>query len=45
MLRCCEFSDLIIVHTEWNELLIDLKKVNKKKNYYYDLRNIYSSEK
>ncbi len=43
----CEFSDLIIVHTEWNEFkLIDLKKVNKKKNFIvFDLRNIYSSEK
>ena len=43
----CELSDLIIVHTEWNEFkLIDLKKVNNKKNFIvYDLRNIYSSEK
>ena len=43
----CESSDLIIVHTEWNEFkLIDLKKIVKKKNFIvYDMRNIYSSEK
>tara|TARA_B100001741_G_C16548171_1_gene597952 strand:- start:1146 stop:2444 length:1299 start_codon:yes stop_codon:yes gene_type:complete len=43
----CELSDLIILHTEWNEFkLIDLKKIVKKKNFIiYDLRNIYSSEK
>ncbi len=43
----CEFSDLIIVHTEWNEFkLIDLKKLVKKKNFIvYDLRNIYSPSK
>ena len=30
----CEFSDLIIIHTEWNEFkLIDLKKLLKKKFY------------
>ena len=40
-------SDLIIIHTEWNEFkLIDLKRiVNKKKFIVYDLRNIYSPEK
>tara|TARA_B100001121_G_scaffold280366_1_gene272237 strand:- start:217 stop:1515 length:1299 start_codon:yes stop_codon:yes gene_type:complete len=43
----CEMSDLIIIHTEWNEFkLIDLKKVVKKKNFIvYDMRNIYSPEK
>tara|TARA_B100000073_G_C23709461_1_gene563671 strand:+ start:54 stop:1352 length:1299 start_codon:yes stop_codon:yes gene_type:complete len=43
----CENSDLIIIHTEWNEFkLIDLKKsVRKKKFIVYDLRNIYSPEK
>ena len=43
----CENSDLIIIHTEWNEFkLIDLKKsVRKKKFIIYDLRNIYSPEK
>ena len=45
--NACEFSDLIIVHTEWNEFkLIDLKKIVKKKNFIvYDMRNIYSPEK
>ena len=40
----CELSDLIIIHTEWNEFkLIDLKKIVKKKNFIiYDMRNIYS---
>ncbi len=43
----CEFSDLVIIHTEWNEFkLIDLKKIVKKKNFIiYDMRNIYSPEK
>ena len=43
----CVSSDLIIIHTEWNEFkLIDLKRIVKKKNFIvYDLRNIYSPEK
>ncbi len=43
----CKLSDLIIIHTEWNEFkLIDLKKIVKKKNFViYDMRNIYSKEK
>ena len=43
----CVMSDLIIIHTEWNELkLIDLRKVVKKKNFIvYDMRNIYSPDK
>ena len=43
----CEMSDLIVVHTEWNEFkLIDLKKiVKKKKIIIYDMRNIYSPKK
>tara|TARA_B100000029_G_scaffold17937_1_gene18231 strand:+ start:100 stop:1398 length:1299 start_codon:yes stop_codon:yes gene_type:complete len=45
--EACELSDLIVVHTEWNEFkLIDLKKIVKKKNFIiYDMRNIYSPEK
>ncbi len=45
--NACDFSDLIIIHTEWNEFkLIDLKKIVKKKNFVvYDMRNIYSPEK
>ena len=43
----CENSDLIIIHTEWNDFKsIDYKKILKKKNFkIYDMRNIYSSEK
>ncbi len=43
----CEMSDLIVVHTEWNEFkLIDLKKIVKKKKFIiYDMRNIYSPKK
>ncbi len=43
----CRFSDLIIIHTEWNEFkLIDLKKIVKKKNFIiFDLRNLYSVDK
>ena len=45
--NACELSDLIIIHTEWNEFkLIDLKRIVKKKNFMvYDMRNIYSPEK
>ena len=43
----CEMSDLVVIHTEWNEFkLIDLKKIVKKRNFIvYDMRNIYSAEK
>ena len=43
----CEMSDLIVIHTEWNEFkLIDLKKIVKKRNFIiFDMRNIYSAEK
>ena len=45
--EACINSDLIIIHTEWNEFkLIDLKKIVKKRNFIvYDMRNIYSPEK
>ena len=40
----CLKSDLIIIHTEWNNFkLLDFKKLVKKKNFIiYDMRNIYS---
>ena len=40
-------SDLIIIHTEWNEFKsINFKKeVKNKKFVIFDMRNIYSSEK
>ncbi len=40
----CFKSDLIIIHTEWNEFkLLNFKNLVKKKNFkIYDMRNIYS---
>ena len=40
-------SDLIIIHTEWNDFkAIDFKKlVNNKRFIIFDMRNIYSSKK
>ena len=42
-----EDSDLIIIHTEWNDFKsINFRKVMKKKNFIiFDMRNIYSSTK
>ena len=43
----CQKSDLIIIHTEWNEYKqLNFKKiVINKKFKIYDLRNIYSPSK
>ena len=43
----CLKSDLIILHTEWNEFkLLDFKKLVKKNSFLiYDLRNLYSAYK
>ena len=43
----CRNSDLIILHTEWNEFKnLNFKKLVKKKNFIiYDMRNIYSHKK
>ncbi len=43
----CKNSDLIILHTEWNEFKnLNFKKLVKKKNFIiYDMRNIYSHKK
>ena len=40
----CKNSDLIILHTEWDEFkTIDFKKINQNKNLkVYDLRNLYN---
>ena len=40
----CLKSDLIILHTEWNDFkLLDFKNLVKKNNFkVYDMRNIYS---
>ena len=45
--HACENSDLIILHTEWNEFKnLNFKKLVKKKNFIvYDLRNVYSHKK
>ncbi len=43
----CYRSDLIIIHTEWNDFkLLNFSKIVKKKNFIiYDMRNIYSPKK
>ena len=43
----CLKSDLIILHTEWNDFkLLNFKKLVKKRNFkIYDMRNMYSSAK
>ena len=43
----CLKSDLIIIHTEWNDFkLLNFKHLVKKKNItIYDMRNIYSPSK
>ena len=43
----CLRSDLIIIHTEWNEFkLLNFKKTVKKNNFaIYDMRNIYNPSK
>ncbi len=45
--EACSNSDLIIIHTEWNDFkLINFKKIVKKDNFIiYDMRNIYSPDK
>ena len=43
----CLNSDLIILHTEWNEFKsLNFKKLVKKRNFkIYDMRNLYSPDK
>ncbi|MDB4827658.1 UDP-glucose/GDP-mannose dehydrogenase family protein [Candidatus Pelagibacter sp.] len=45
--NACLNSDLIILHTEWNEFKsINFKKLVKKRNFkVYDMRNLYSPDK
>ena len=45
--KAVEGSDLVIIHTEWNDFKsINFKNLAKKKKFIiYDMRNIYSSEK
>jgi len=44
MQSACYKSDLIVIHTEWNEFkFLNFKKLVKKKIFkVYDMRNIYS---
>jgi len=45
--EACNDSDLIIIHTEWNDFKsLNFEKLNKKKNFFiYDMRNILQNEK
>ena len=45
--QCLEKSDLVIIHTEWNDFKsLNFKKyVKGKKFIIYDMRNIYSPTK
>jgi UDPglucose 6-dehydrogenase len=45
--NACLNSDLIILHTEWNEFKsLNFKKLVKKRNFkVYDMRNLYSPNK
>ena len=40
----CDRSDLVVIHTEWEEFkALDFKKLSKNKKFkIYDLRNLYS---
>ena len=44
--KVCRKSDLVILHTEWDEFKsIDFKKLVKNKNFkLYDLRNLYNQD-
>ena len=44
--KACLKSDLIIMHTEWDEFkLLEFKKIVKKSNFkIFDMRNLYSSK-
>jgi len=43
----CKKTDLLIIHTEWNEFKqLNFKKLVQKKNFkIFDMRNLYSPEK
>ena len=45
--RCLEKTDLVIIHTEWNDFksLDFLKLVKNKKIKIYDMRNLYTPNK
>jgi len=45
--ECLQKTDLIIIHTEWNDFKsLDFKKLIKnKKTIIFDMRNLYSPQK
>tara|TARA_B100001063_G_scaffold186886_1_gene177015 strand:+ start:696 stop:1997 length:1302 start_codon:yes stop_codon:yes gene_type:complete len=45
--KCLEKTDLVIIHTEWNDFKsLDFKKyIKNKKAVIYDMRNLYSHHK
>ena len=45
--RCLEKTDLVIIHTEWNDFksLDFLKLIKNKKIKIYDMRNLYTPNK
>ena len=45
--EACKRSDLLIIHTEWNEFKqINFKKLVKRKHFkVFDMRNLYSFSK
>ena len=46
MNEACKKTDLVIIHTEWDEFkAIDFKKIcGRKKFKIYDMRNLYSTK-
>ena len=46
-MSACNKTDLIIIHTEWNEYKqLNFKKLVNKNNFkVYDMRNLYSPAK
>ena len=47
LMKCLYRTDLIIIHTEWNDFKsLDFKKLIKnKKTKIFDMRNLYSPQK
>ncbi len=47
LIKCLDKTDLVIIHTEWNDFKsLDFKKLNKnKKIIIFDMRNLYSPQK
>jgi len=45
--KACLKSDMIVIHTEWNEFKsIEFKRIVKKNSFkIFDMRNLYSKKK